>query len=276
MGVRDGMDLTSVKLLEKFSGDLHDACEKVQSDDGLTLVDLPFSDGDRATFEELQITQNASLTYYGGIDGLEVPLMNIFALQTDDSALQKHCVRRMMGITKATLAAFGKKAGYIGIRSMTATDGSPMRWHQDGKMFDRETPEKQMKLVFCFRGESTYLASVSDDAERERFARTFAELNALYVPAETDGKWRIVITPEIIAKQAELNAIIPASSIVVPETAKQGAVFAVGSEREQYHSEPPMREPRLFAFVVPGTEEEVESMRVRNGAQAVSIEMSRS
>lgn len=224
-----------------FSQSLQHAYEQVLSQEPFALVDLPFSEEDRQLFETLQVPGDTDWNYFGSIDDLPVALQSHFQTFTNDASLQEFCANRIAAMTHDTLSICKKDAAWVCVRSMPGTDGRPLRWHTDGTFFTRSaSSEPQMKLAYCLCGESTY----------------FADL-----PAEQYALFRRMQRTE--KSQDVLNTLIPSSSMVIPATAQQGALFVVGSEYSGVHSEPPMHVPRIFVSVVPGMAAEIEEWKTR-------------
>lgn len=109
------------------------------------------------------------------------------------------------------------------------------RWHTDGNFFPSEAPV--YKTTFVLKGAPTRLARI---VKPDKFSR-------LDLLDDTEHNRRL--------KQELVKEIYPSIR-------SQALRFCVGDKCQYAHSEPNLTLPRIFASVLPGTKEQISSLRI--------------
>jgi hypothetical protein len=128
---------------------------------------------------------------------------------------------------------FNKETAWVTIRTTTPTNAWDLpRWHTDGYYY---SPYEggQYKIAIALKGPSTLFYNLSYD-QRDQF-------QSLQFNPENR---------EIIAKMLGTTNLAPIDS-------EKGVIFIVGSNNPAIHSEPAIKEERLFLSVVPGNKLEI-------------------
>jgi hypothetical protein len=172
----------------------------------------------------------------------------------NDRADIEHVAAIIYRLASGVQTGFRKDASWVTVRISLPTSAFDIpRWHPDGGYFRTEV--KTYKLVATLRGDQTLFGKVADqeayrqleEAERENRTRNQDDPDALEA--------------EDMRIRKELAHII--EPINAPHTG-EATVYLVGDEDAVIHSEPPIREPRIFVSVLPGSREQIGEWRARS------------
>lgn len=259
----------------QFVNELGPAQQRVLQAGGFELVALPFSDTDRHTFSQLEISNSSSCDHFGNIEHVQVFLAGALnKIGKSDSRSAQIFVAGIAETFEQTLQAYQADAGWLCVRSFLANPFSTERWHTDGKFFlDSDSKARhQTKVAFCVRGASTLFARLTQKQgeEFDQAQSGFIRASSIVLDLQRNGADQLTLARARAEKnlaQARVNGIVRGSGeIVTPITAQQGAVFAVGqSPYSAIHSEPLFTEPRIFISIVPGSPGQIAELKGRWG-----------
>jgi hypothetical protein len=150
---------------------------------------------------------------------------------------------------------YGRKYVWVSIRANNPIDiWDVPRWHTDGNFFinPKSRTKQQSKFITVLKGAGTLMIHPQPNNEIiEKIAKLWSEIRNNYkeqMSIEFRKKYDAILVNE---NKKQLNN-------------EQGLVFMVGNrDRALIHSEPPMREDRLFISILPGYEYEITELNKR-------------
>lgn len=218
--------------------------QALKRDESFVHFSLGIDKEDAARLGALNVSREDTYDNFGAGDKVQDETAQFLEALGNSKEEAAHAAGVINGLVEETLRAFGAEAAWVAVRAtLPNSDFEIPRWHQDGVFFESENGE-QKKVAFAVKGAPTLFNGTGGklrDAFREASRRK-----------EDD-------TPE---SRLEVAALLdPAQT----EQAKagQGSVFVAGSDRSAVHSEPSMKDPRIFVSVLPGTKEQIEELRER-------------
>ena len=122
-----------------------------------------------------------------------------------------------------------------------------------------QTGEKTYKLVAALKGAQTLFGNIQDRAKYQELMDAEQQNN------RTNADGSPVYEAEAARIRTELTKVIQPAN---PLTSGQATIYRVGDEYAVIHSEPPVREPRIFVSVLPGSKAQIEEFRVNNESRS--------
>jgi len=130
------------------------------------------------------------------------------------------------------------------------------RWHSDGSYYTSSAPV--LKFVTTLKGDFTLFGEVRDS---ERFKALQDEEMRAWSYYQSD---RPAFDREMMRIRRELAGIVDRQDI---GDVGKGVLYRVGDSAAAFHSEPPIRFPRIFHSVLPGSRAQIEEWRVRGSTR---------
>jgi len=216
--------------------------EAVASTDAIVHFDLSLKPKEVAAFQALQIKGHRIYSNYGDLADIlrEVSVfLELLGNSSETSNIISEAINRL---THDTVRAFNTETAWVELRaSLPHTAFDIPRWHQDGYHF---LPHRgtQRKVVFTPKGARTLFA---------RFPRK--------VQAEIVKRARGIEFDDLKGRAA-LAQMVESKGSTESASTLQGSIFTAGSKDAAIHSEPPIRESRLFISVVPGSRKQIQTL----------------
>jgi len=212
---------------------------------GSTIVpcDLSLTATEEAALAQLEITKESSFGFFGDVAGREL-FSGTAAFISEigaDLALSYHIANLVQNLSVHASSTVGHNHAWVTLRagSGPAPEFDNSRWHQDGTYFTPSPRRGHFKFVATLKGPGTLFGKTTD-LER------FADLRHIHG------------NPIF---EREKDSIVERFG---QEEIGRAAFFLVANEDlAAIHSEPVTKGPRLFMSVLPGSADEVESLRVR-------------
>lgn len=223
---------------EQLTVKMQQSIESLNKDQPFTVVDLGLSDEERAQLERFQVESTEEYGRFGNLELLssELPVFLRELGNNDEASI--HTITTIITRTASSVAeASNKETAWVCVRAFTPDPQYEMpRWHCDGYYY---APYEGFvfKFAAALKGTQTLFYKVTEEM------RTVFRLN------EQDR--------EFLSRFLELTQA---------ETAAQGegAFFIVGDQQTAaVHSEPSIREGRLFFSVLPGNKDEINELDQR-------------
>lgn len=190
---------------------------------------------------------------YGPIDGELIPELaqHLSGMGQNNPEDVKEIASTIQRLGKEMTQALGKEAAWISVRVSLPNDVFDIpRWHPDGKYFT--SSEKTYKLVATLKGAQTLFGRIIDP-ETYRTLVTQEQENS-----RANENNREAFEKEDLRIRGEIM------KVVVPMAApsrEQATAYLVGDDDAVIHSEPSIKEPRIFISVLPGSKEQIEEWR---------------
>ena len=195
-------------------------------------------------FQNLNIQSTASYSNFGEPDHICAEIKKFLGGQGNDIVSAQVAAEAIDTIVKGVLGAFQSESAWVSLRSFSpTTEYDVPRWHTDGYYYEPFLGD-QKKVVATLKGAPTLINDLRGHL-RQQF-------NALFS----------VIPHDDIEGRKEIAALVD-SSKTSQAFPGQGSIFVAGSARAALHSEPPIKEPRLFLSVLPGSSVQIEELRKR-------------
>nr|QBK89463.1 MAG: hypothetical protein LCMiAC02_05580 [Mimivirus LCMiAC02] len=210
--------------------------------------------------KKIKVNSNKKYEYYGIIEkGNQTKYISKFiqSLNNNKNISDDVANLYMEKIINLFLNAMNKDSAWIAIRASLPTDDFKVpRWHQDGYYYKaREFSTKKIKLpklVFVVKGDTTPFKSVSKKV-REDFIELYRKLYKKLDFQNLNKKLYLDIRKQL-DNLLKKSPTIQASNL-------QAGIFLVGlKEFATIHSEPDIKEKRLFLSIVPGSKDEIEEL----------------
>ncbi len=161
----------------------------------------------------------------------------LHAMGTNECELVKRVALRVTEVVRAIMVASGQETAWLCLRAFTPIDLYDLsRWHMDGYYFTPTNKEDLMyKFAVTLRGASTLFYPVSQ--------------------VERNKVWKKTINREY------MQAFCKQDQMVSPQQGE--GVFFIGGRTDQsaLHSEPSIRENRLFFSIVPCNEKQIGELK---------------
>lgn len=218
--------------------------EALKADKSFSHFSLGLEAGEQARLAALKVSHEATYDNFGAGEVLRdetAKFIESLGNTQEEARLAAQVVDRLL---QQTLKDFGAEAAWVAVRATLPNgDFDIPRWHQDGIFFDSENGE-QKKVAAVLKGAST-LFNGTEGKLREAFRKALR--NSKEDNAETRIELSLLLDPAL-TEQAR---------------AGEGSVFVTGSDRSGVHSEPAMKEARIFVSILPGSKEQIEELRER-------------
>jgi len=222
------------------------AAARARIEGGPIFVDLVVSDTEQAVLNLASIRNAAEFNCFTAIERVlaKLPLFLKENVGISDGNAIQTATRIILSASQAVVMAAQKETAWVCVRSFLPTSEYDVpRWHCDGGFYE---PFDSVQLKFCamLKGASTLFGALEPQTRGDFFT--------LFDRSITEDRRR----------EGTLS-LVKEGSIKTP-TPGHGAFFVAGDDqRSTVHSEPAIREPRLFFSVVPGTEDEIKSLATR-------------
>lgn len=159
----------------------------------------------------------------------------------------------MIAAVKGMLADFKAEAAMVMIRLHEPTkDFEVPRWHRDNSFRSEAREGKKYKKVYTLKGAPTRFATVTNKEEFRRLDKDDRDNNTKHhngeiSPAEYD-EISMRIRKELVKFSEELPELAP----------NESRIYEIGGDEMILHSEPDIKESRIFMAVMVGSKEEIE------------------
>ena len=174
---------------------------------------------------------------------------------TNDEEVLSDLRQTLIRAIESMLRDFKAESAMVMLRvELPTTDFEVPRWHRDGSFFTRTKGKKIHKKVFSPKGASTRFANIISpvalDLEKADKAN-FNKLREGFTSPEDFDEENMRIKKALIDFVDELPPLTPGYSMI----------YEIGGNEMIMHSEPDIKEPRIFMSVVVGSVEEIEEAR---------------
>lgn len=211
---------------------------KLNGDVNFINFDLGLSDFEKKAIDSLNIKLNTYYENYGKLNLLKEELSNFLKkIGKNDENIINTVTDTIYNITLQVKDAFKKETAWVSVRIFLPDSKFNYRWHYDGYYYQPNV-DPAIKFITTLKGDSTIFCKISKEL------RTKFNLN--------------------LQNQECLNNLLLNTKI---EHAKEGngTLFIVGDKHNAaIHSEPYIKECRLFLSVLPGNENEINQIYQRN------------
>lgn len=218
--------------------------EALKADKSFSHFSLGLEEAEQAQLSALKVSHEATYDNFGAGDVLQeetAKFIESLGNTKEEAQLAANVVNSLL---QQTLKDFGAEAAWVAVRATLPNDAFDIpRWHQDGAFFKTENGE-QKKVAAVLKGAPT-LFNGTEGTLRDAFRK------ALRNSEDDTAKTRIglsLLLDPALTEQAK---------------AGEGSVFVTGSDRSGVHSEPAMKEARIFFSILPGSKEQIEELRTR-------------
>lgn len=197
--------------------------------------DLDPSERERNALKTLKINMTDDYNNYGNLDGLESEVRDFLkTLGKGNDTSAQDVSQLITRLVKEVLQGCGQETAWVAVRSFTPTSAYDLpRWHTDGYYYAPYEGDPY-KFAITLRGPPTLFYQLPADKREEFYA------------LQRKGNEQNEYNRQALALM--LNTVKEAISI---GQLYQGAVFIVGSNHAAVHSEPPIKEERLFLSSCP-------------------------
>jgi len=223
--------------------------------------DLCLTEHDKQMLQSLNVDDTQQpYNNFGHLENLECELQDFLKSIGNDQAHGQAGAKIINNIVTRSIQKLQAQTAWITIRSFQAShqDVYTPRWHTDGYYY-ATFQGQQYKIACALKGPGTVFCNVSEDIRKkfqELESQTFAEMTKEEIGKLTFQQ-RQQFEQKTRLKLAELLADL---SIEQAPTA-QGMLFIVGDKNSAaIHSEPPIKEDRLFISIVPGSREQIQEL----------------
>jgi hypothetical protein len=204
---------------------------------GFSFVNLELSNYEIKLFDIINIINDLDYNRFGNLKLLKKELIDYFKkVCNNDITLIKEVVNIICRIIDKNIKKLNKETGWITIRSSLPNDEFDIpRWHMDGCYFEPFN-ENNIKFIFVLKGPQTLLY---DDNQKIR--------NLVKNNEDRD----------FLSNNINLE-----NSIKINKG--YGVLFITGDNNiAAIHSEPPIKEQRLFISIVFGSQEQINNLDLR-------------
>lgn len=218
--------------------------EALKADKSFSHFSLGLEEGEQARLAALKVSHEATYDNFGANGALQdeaTAFIESLGNGKEEAWLASGVISRLL---EQTLKGFGAEAAWVAVRAtLPNNDFDIPRWHQDGAFFKSENDE-QKKVVAVLKGAPTL------------FNGTEGHLRDAFRKALRGGKGDSAKT------RIELSLLLD-PALTSQARAGEGSVFVTGSDRSGLHSEPTMKEARIFVSILPGSQAQIEELRER-------------
>lgn len=225
----------------KETREIQTAIKALGPSHSFVYYDLHLSESEKSAVNALKINKTDSYNNYANLNALESEVREfIKALGKGNETNAKEIARLIVRLVNEILQASGRETAWVAVRAFTPTSEYDVpRWHTDGYYFE------------------PYSGNLN------KFALTLKGSPTLFYPLPNDKKEQFYALRDKGSEQNDYNRQDLADTLGQPKeiisTAQpyQGAVFIVGSHNAAVHSEPPIKEERLFISILPGSKTQI-------------------
>lgn len=210
--------------------------------------------------ENVDIVNEKEIDLFGGNMNEMGNSIDLFLADvgTNDEELLSELRQTLVRAIKGMLRDFKAESAMVMLRvKLPTTDFEIPRWHRDSSFFTRTNGKKIFKKVFTPKGASTRFATINSEAA----------LDLEKVDQANFNKLREGLTSPEDFDQENLRirkAVIDFVDELLPLTPGDSMIYEIGGHEMIMHSEPDIKEPRIFMSVVVGSVEEIEEARLNS------------
>lgn len=225
----------------KETREIQTAIKALSSSRSFAYYDLHLSEDEKSAVNALKINKTDSYNNYGNLNVLESEVREfIKALSKGNETNAKEIAGLIVRLVNEIIQASGRETAWVAVRAFTPTSEYDVpRWHTDGYYFEPYSGDPY-KFAVTLKGPSTLFYRLPDN-RREEF----------YV------LWRKGTEQNDYNRQAFADMLGQSKEAISIAQLYQGVVFIVGSHNAAVHSEPPIKEERLFISILPGSKTQI-------------------
>jgi hypothetical protein len=218
------------------------ALKKIEKEKSFAVCELGLTSVEQGVFKQLAIAKCGNYDLFGNLELLskEMPLF-LENIGNNQSTIAQQAVAIISTIINNVLKAQNAQTAWVALRAFTPNGLYDVpRWHVDGNYYKPHNFNLP-KFAVTLKGDTTLFY---DATEMER-----KDVMAYYADEHR----------ELLATRLNKNQIIQTLQ-------EQGAFFVVGDPlRAAVHSEPPIKQERLFLSMVCGSIEQIAELKNRWG-----------
>jgi len=227
------------------------------------IVDLDLNENEKNIGKKIKVNEPKTYNYYGIIEKEnQAKYISKFIQSLGNNKDLSDTVANlyMEKIINPFLNAMDKDSAWIKVQTFLPTDDWEIpRWHQDGYYYKglefSINKIKLPKLLFVVKGNATLLKSVNEKTRKE----FIEQYRKLYQKID----WKNIDRKLYLEIRKQLDDILKKGETVQTSNSQVG-MFLVGEPGiSTIHSEPDMKEKRLFLSIIPGDKYEIEELAKR-------------
>ncbi|MST04466.1 MAG: hypothetical protein EXS49_02795 [Candidatus Pacebacteria bacterium] len=236
---------------------------EVLKERNIVNFDMDLSPKEKESVDALKIeVELPEFNHYGPIsdDLIKNLKEHLYNLGDNLDGIIESVSRIIKRVTGGMITDFNAESAWVAVRtSLPNNQWSIPRWHKDGRYFKLKDPkDKVYKLVMAIKGAPTRFGIATDS---EKFERLSEEGNKNYTKICENKERRTELEQEDLRIRRELANIVQEMPTL---EAEQATLYLVGDEDAIIHSEPDMKDPRLFVSVLVGSKEQIDEWK-QNG-----------
>jgi hypothetical protein len=226
---------------EKEIREIQTAIKALSPSRSFAYYDLHLSEDEKSTVNALKINKTDSYNNYGNLNVLESEVREfVKALGKGNETDAKEVAGLIVRLVNEILQASGRETAWVAVRAFTPTSEYDVpRWHTDGYYFEPYSGDPY-KFALTLKGPPTLFYRLPDNKREEFYAL-----------------WRKGTEQNDHNRQAFADMLGRSKEAISIAQPYQGAVFIVGSHNAAVHSEPPIKEERLFISILPGSRTQI-------------------
>lgn len=237
-----------------LSEQIQRSVSKLSADTPFIIFDLMLSEDEVDCFKKLKIGSSICYNNYGDLVNLECGTKSFLQSLDNENEISELAARVITKMVIQSLIGCGQESAWVTLRASTNTDAHVdadkfdiPRWHRDGIFYS--SSNLKYKIVTALKGAQTLLYPQDSF---NNLSSTMQERFRLLSEGEETKDSR-----EARAKMLDMSKVISAK----PHCA---TIFVVGADNAALHSEPPIREDRLFLSILPGSNEQILEWALKN------------
>ena len=204
-------------------------------------IETNLTNKEKESIEQVNIERQLQpFDYYGpASDELMEKLEDYFKKIGDNSKIVTENISQVINrVSNGVARGFNKESMWVSVRIALPNDEFDVpRWHPDGNYF--KSADKVYKLVMTVKGPSTLFAEKIDPEKFEKLMGS-SQLE------EDDDQ----------IKKIRQKVDLCVNKIDIPQEEK-AVIYLVGHKDAVVHSEPDIKEPRIFVSVLPGSKQQI-------------------
>jgi hypothetical protein len=225
----------------KEAREIQAATESLSPRHSFAYYDLHLSENEKSAVNALKIHKTDSYNNYANLNALEPEVRDfIKTLDKGNETNAKEVSHLIVRLVNEILHASGQETAWVAVRAFIPISQYDVpRWHTDGYYFEPYSGDPY-KFAVTLKGPPTLFYRLPDNKREEFYT--------LEHKGTEQNNYNRQVLADMLGKSKE------AISIAQPY---QGAIFIVGSSNAAVHSEPPLKEERLFMSVLPGSKAQI-------------------
>ncbi|MBY0272199.1 MAG: hypothetical protein K2X02_02115 [Alphaproteobacteria bacterium] len=226
---------------EKETREIQTAIKALGPSRSFVYYDLHLSENEKSAGNALKISKTDSYNNYGNLNVLESEVREfIKTLGKVNNTNAKEVAGLIVRLVNEILQASEQETAWVAVRAFTPiSEYDVPRWHTDGYYFEPYSGDLY-KFALTLKGSPTLFYRLPDNKREEFYA--------LRGKGTEQNDYNRQALADMLGQFKE------AISIAHPY---QGAVFIVGPNNAAVHSEPPIKEERLFISILPGSKTQI-------------------